>query len=66
MCKQQGIKPGEKIAVKQNSYLFTNRQEDKRHMEPIVNGNGLLAGIINAGARMWHDPNRGRLGSWMF
>lgn len=53
------------IGVNQDPYHFSNHQEDRRGMDQ-KSGAGFLGAIWDTGKRMFHDPNRGRLGSWSY
>lgn len=63
--RHKGLKDGSYIAINQSPYFFMNRQEDRRNYKGSDSGN-VISGIIEAGKRMYHDPNRGRLGSWKY
>lgn len=63
--KTFGKNPGDWIGVDEYPYHFSNRQEDKRKMEQ-TSDSGIFGSIIQTGKRMFHDPNRGRLGSWNY
>ena len=51
------------IMIGTDPYKFTNRQEDRRNYVGVEDGS-LLSRIFSVGKRMYHDPNRGRMGSW--